>query len=518
MGSSPNTALSPSIPLTRRVINNIEEHQRTVLDSYVGGMDRGMNTSPVLSLDEQQVEIKTASTGQQPVDTQAELQDNTFQPESPEIEDTGMEQADPTDVQTQDIEENAAPVEVDTSKQQAQVADTDSQVDKEQQEPDIPEDQTSRASQDDNYRTTIDNDEQDDIIQFDNLVTQSFLSRSVRVPIIKVRAPSIFTIGCLSFTQMLQDYLRAFLPPSHADAYLQIQQMAQQLDVYLSKYPAQYINCMTSDSEFIAFVNHAIQLVLDLTVYPNIWAVLSILLETQDVNTSYMQTMHDYYNRCYDTRMQDYMVLLEKAAEQSKHNMYNNTLDGVSAHVQQSVCNSPVPMSDQHEANVENCTQLPYHAHFNDILTEYPAWSTDANNIENTPIKTSDNRQVLDNLEAYVQDKLSITRSLHDRLGLTENSLLGAQTITVAMVQSDQLTTRIPNYSPNYIEIGQQNDNDYPDDREENLYQVDGTTDLHTPTDHSTDDEDTEPDNNAHKRQRKVHAPVDGNRKELTKQ
>ena len=51
---------------------------------------------------------------------------------------------------------------------------------------------------------------------------------------------------------------------------------------------------------------------------------------------------------------------------------------------QQSVCNSPVLMSDQHEANSENCTQLPYHACFNDILTEYPAWSTDANDIENT--------------------------------------------------------------------------------------------------------------------------------------
>ena len=83
---------------------------------------------------------------------------------------------------------------------------------------------------------------------------------------------------------MLQDYLRAYLSPSHANDYLQIQQMAQWLDVYLSKYPAQYINWMTSDSEFVAFINHAIQLALDLTVYPNIWAVFSILLETQDVN------------------------------------------------------------------------------------------------------------------------------------------------------------------------------------------------------------------------------------------
>ena len=53
---------------------------------------------------------------------------------------------------------------------------------------------------------------------------------------------------------------------------------------------------MTSDSEFIAFINHAIQLALDLTTYPNIWAVLSILLETQDVNMSHVQVMHDYYN------------------------------------------------------------------------------------------------------------------------------------------------------------------------------------------------------------------------------
>ena len=95
---------------------------------------------------------------------------------------------------------------------------------------------------------------------------------------------------------MLQEYLRAYSPLLHADAYLQIQQMAQWLDVYLSKYPAQYINCMTTDSKFVAFINHTIQLALDLPVYPNIWAVLSILLETQDVNTSYGLTMHDYYN------------------------------------------------------------------------------------------------------------------------------------------------------------------------------------------------------------------------------
>ena len=71
--------------------------------------------------------------------------------ESLETEDTGVKQADPTYVQGQDVEENEVTVAEDTSEQQVQVANTDSQVDEEQQDPDIPEDQTSRASQDDNY-------------------------------------------------------------------------------------------------------------------------------------------------------------------------------------------------------------------------------------------------------------------------------------------------------------------------------------------------------------------------------
>ena len=116
-----------------------------------------MNTSPVLSLHKQEVKIKNTSTGPQPVDTHAELQDNTLQPESPEMEDTGIQQVDPTNVQTQDNEENAESIEVDAGEQQVQAANTNSQVEEDQQEPEIPEDQTSQASQDDNYRTAIDN-------------------------------------------------------------------------------------------------------------------------------------------------------------------------------------------------------------------------------------------------------------------------------------------------------------------------------------------------------------------------
>ena len=184
----------------------------------------------------------------------------------------------------------------------------------------------------------------------------------------------------------------------------------------------------------------------------------------------------------------------------------------------------------------KNHTEVPHHIRFNDALTEYPAWPTDTNDIENTneaqyresrqdilntwqtgtPVKTPDNRQVLDNIEAYMQDRLNITQSLNHRLGLRKSSLLGAQPVTVAMVQSNQLTTNIPNHLSNSIATGQQDDSDYQDNRKEELYQVDGTTDLQTPTDNSDDNEDNEPDNNAHKRQRKT-CPADTARKEMTK-
>ena len=61
---------------------------------------------------------------------------------------------------------------------------------------------------------------------------------------------------------MFQDYLHEYPPPSQADDYSQILEMAQRLEIYLNRYPAQYINCMTSNSEFVAFINHAIQLAL----------------------------------------------------------------------------------------------------------------------------------------------------------------------------------------------------------------------------------------------------------------
>ena len=157
METSINTSISPPIPLSRRVINNIEEHQRRALDSYVEGTNRGMNTCPVQTSDEQEEEITTTKTGQKARIIPAEMQEEILQLESLETEDTSMKQVDPTpgqdseSLQAQNMEENEVPDAKDTSDMQVQDDDTDSQVNGEQPDPDIPDDQTLRASQEDNY-------------------------------------------------------------------------------------------------------------------------------------------------------------------------------------------------------------------------------------------------------------------------------------------------------------------------------------------------------------------------------
>ena len=314
MGTGVNTAVSPLMPFSRRVINDIEEQQCKFFDGSVEGAHRGTNTFPSLYLDDQNEEAAVQNMNSQAAILQENTPEETLQLKSLDMEDTNTKEVHTeADNQDQSIlkDKNNREMEkedmVDEILQKIQDTDDNSNYEDEEQDTDIQEDQRFKMSHKDNYSTAIDDDDSDDAIQFGSLFTQPFLSRSIRIPTTEV--------GCLIFSQMFQDYLMTYPPPLQADAYTQIQAMVPCLDVYLSQYLAQNINCMTPDSEFVAFVNHAIQLSLNLTIYPNIWAVLLILLETQDVNAIYIQVMHDYYNQCYSTKIEKYMTGLEKMAE-----------------------------------------------------------------------------------------------------------------------------------------------------------------------------------------------------------
>ena len=137
-GTSINTAISPPIPLSRRVINDVEEHQRRVLNSYAEGMNRGMNTSSIQSQEEEQEEqeekITSTTKKQKATIIQAETQEETLQPGSLGNEDIGLNQADPTkgqdptSIQAQEVEEKDVSVAEDMSDTQVQGGNTDLQA------------------------------------------------------------------------------------------------------------------------------------------------------------------------------------------------------------------------------------------------------------------------------------------------------------------------------------------------------------------------------------------------------
>ena len=177
MGTSINTSISPSIPFSRRVINDIEEHQRRIFDDSVEGTNRGTNICPVPNLGEQEEKVVIPNTGPQARITPAETQEETLQLESLDMKDTGINQVnsmqdqDSESLQAKNIGETEVPDAQDTGDTQIQDDSIDSQLNGEECDLDIPNDQTSKASQEDNYHTAINDDEQEDTIQFGNPIT-----------------------------------------------------------------------------------------------------------------------------------------------------------------------------------------------------------------------------------------------------------------------------------------------------------------------------------------------------------
>ena len=125
-------------------------------------------------------------------------------------------------------------------------------------------------------------------------VTTTFISDDVRIPTEKV--------GCLQVTSQLQEFLNHFPPESKEKAFEQIYHILQVLDAYLINNLQQHRCCMSPDSKYILLIMYATKLEINLCNFPAIWAVLSILLDTQTNELQYVKTLQqvvdDYYNKC----------------------------------------------------------------------------------------------------------------------------------------------------------------------------------------------------------------------------
>ena len=153
---------------------------------------------------------------------------------------------------------------------------------------------TPKESDEEPFNTAIDDTSEDPTIVMGKPVTTAFISDDVHVPMEKV--------GCLQVTSQLKEFLNHFPPESKEKAFKQIYKILQALDAYLIDNLQQHLYCMSPDSEYVSLIMYATKLEIDLCNFPAIWAVLSILLDTQSNESQHVknlqQVVDDYYDKC----------------------------------------------------------------------------------------------------------------------------------------------------------------------------------------------------------------------------
>ena len=242
-------------------------------------------------------------------------------------------------------------------------------------------------------------------------------------------------------------------------------------------------------------------------MFPTVWAVLSILLDTQDGNFEYIKLLQEQYNRYYKSRSRKYMEKLEKKSieiQNCMHDSVTHDFDSISDYTD----NGLFPLQGQQDEQPEaaNSAENAIEHDAVDILTGYPSWSIDTYDISNnndiicdrnrkeiqdelykdTPVKTEDNKPYIDNIDAYNRDRALITQSLNDRLDLGQNSLLGAQQVRVATMHTDQMTD-IPDHL-RQMSLGEETESTSYEETDRNRFiisQVDGTMDSRDRINHS---------------------------------
>ena len=203
-----------------------------------------------------------------------------------------------------------------------------------------------------------------------------------------------------------------------------------------------------------------------LSTFPTLWAVLSILLDTQDGNLEYVKFLQEEYNTYYADKSRKYMENLETKSMEIQNHMHDSGTHDFHR-VSDFNDNGSTPPQGQQDEQPEgvNRAENAIDNDIVDIMTLYLPWSTDTNDtcdnnqvasdrnkqeIQNelykdTPVKTENNKPYIDNIDTFNGDRALITKSLSDRLGLGQNSLLGAQQVRVAVKHTDQ-TREFPEY------------------------------------------------------------------------
>ena len=171
-------------------------------------------------------------------------------------------------------------------------------------------------SEDEQFNTTIDDTSDDPVIIMGKPLTTAFVSENVCIPTEKV--------GCLQVTNQLREFFIHFPPESKEKAFKQIYEILQVLNAYLIDNSQQHIHCMSPDNEYVLLIMYAITIKIDLCNSLAIWAVLSILLDTQSSTLQHVKSFQQVVNNYYDKCPTDVMSELEQQASIIMKAMYDS--------------------------------------------------------------------------------------------------------------------------------------------------------------------------------------------------
>ena len=175
---------------------------------------------------------------------------------------------------------------------------------------------TPEKSDDEPFNTTIDDTSKDPTIFMGKLVTTAFISADVCIPTEKV--------GCLQVTSQLKEFLKHYPPESKEKAFEQIYKILQTLDAYLIDNSQQHLCCMSPDSEYVLLIMYATKIEINLCNFLAIWAVLSILLDTQSNELQHVKNLQQVVNDYYDNCPTEVMSRLEHQIIDIMNTMYNS--------------------------------------------------------------------------------------------------------------------------------------------------------------------------------------------------
>ena len=223
----------------------------------------------------------------------------------------------------------------------------------------------------------------------------------------KVRMPTE-KVGCILVISHLKQFLKDYPMSSEKQVFL---------DIY-------HTHCMSSDNGYITLLQYAIHVHIDLTMFPTLWAVLSILLKTQDGKYKYVKCLQEEYNNYYKDKSRRYMLKLERQLAELQNHMYDSVthnFDRVSGlHDNGS---TPFQMQDGDRTAEVTAPENAIDDDVTDITTIYPPWSKDTDDLndidqmtnynsmkdirdelcKDTPQKTEINKPYLDNIDALIE-------------------------------------------------------------------------------------------------------------------